>query len=130
MGEPFRRTHARVKCDRPVGILSGAASGRRIAEARLLNISLVGAYVLVGRELQRGTAYRLVLETPDGPLEIACRVARAGPAGPHGRHYGLVFNMTVDPERRLRGVLDLLARHAPTAKEERLERTLRDYWSS
>ena len=130
MADAFRRAHARVKCDRPVEVLAGAASGRRLAQARMLNVSLSGAYVLIGRELDRGTPYRLHLETPDGVLELPCRVARAGAAGPAGRHYGLVFNLTADQERRLRAVLDLLARRAPTAKEERLERTLRDYWSS
>jgi hypothetical protein len=130
MAQPFRRAHARIKCDRPVGVMSGAASGRRLAEARMLNISIVGAYLRVALELKRATAYRLVLETPDGPLELPCRVARAGPAGPDGRHYGMVFNLTGDQERRLRGVLDFLARRAPTEQEARLDRTMRDYWSS
>jgi hypothetical protein len=53
-----------------------------------------------------------------------------GPKEPGARRYGLVFNLSADQERRLRRVVDVLRRQPSPDKETRLDRSLRDYWSS
>lgn len=132
MADIVRRTAARVPCDRPVEVYVGAASGRKLGDGRLKNVSLAGAYLAFPVELQRGTPYRLRVEDEEGALDLPCRVAREGPradAKSGHRHYGLAFNLTAEPERRLRRLLDVL-RRAGSPNETRIERSLRDYWSS
>ncbi len=134
MADVFRRSHARIRCDRAVEIFMGASAGRRLGEGRVLDASLAGAYLRFEGELQRGTPYRLVIAGADGPLELPFRVVREGPRGapkaPAARHFGLHFNLSADQERGLRRLLDVLRRQPPTDSETRLERGLRDYWSS
>ena len=132
MAHVVRRSHARVPCDRRVLVFRGAAIGRRLGEGRLLDVSLAGAYLLFAGELERGTPYRLQAETADGPLDLPFRLAREGPRSspkePGARHYGLVFNLSVDQEARLRKLVDWLRRHPPIAEESRFDRSLRSYW--
>jgi hypothetical protein len=134
MADAFRRAHARIPCDREAVIFVGVSSGRRLGEGRLLDASLSGAYLRYSGELQRGTPYRLSVEAEDGPLELPFRVAREGPRGgpkaPGARHYGLIFNLSADQERRLRRLLDVLRRHPPAAGENSFDQKMRDYWSS
>ena len=134
MADAFRRAHARIPCDRPVEIFLGVTAGRRLGEGRLLDASLSGAYLRYAGELLRGTSYRLVIEDEGGQLELPFRIVRegahAGPAAPGARHFGLIFNLSTDQERRLRRLIDLLRRRPPTEDEKRLDRSLRDYWPS
>lgn len=133
MSDVFQRAHARIPCDRSVEVFQGALAGRRLGEGRFLDASLSGAYLRFDGELQPATPYRARLEGLDGPLVLPFRVVRAGPHGgkknPAARHYGLVFNLTADREREWRRFLDVLRRQPPTGEEERLDRSLRDYWS-
>ncbi|MDE2491411.1 MAG: PilZ domain-containing protein [Elusimicrobia bacterium] len=130
MADIARRSHSRVHCDRPVEVFHGAATGAKLADGRLLNMSLSGAYLSLAAELKRTTPYRLRVDAGDGPLEMPFRVVREGARGKDGRRgYGVVFNLTAEPERRLRRLLDQLRRRPPDAGEDRRERTLRDYWT-
>jgi hypothetical protein len=134
MADVFRRSHARIHCDRVVQIFMGASSGRRLGEGRVLDASLAGAFLRFDGELKRGTPYRLVIEGADGPLELPFRVVREGPRGgpkaPDARHFGAHFNLSGDQERGLRRLLDALRRQPSADPETRLDRGLRDYWSS
>jgi hypothetical protein len=133
MSDAIRRSHARIPCDAPVEVSLGAAAGRRLGPGRLLNVSLSGAYMGFDGELLRGTPYRLRIDTAEGSLDLPCRVVREGPRAPKepgARRYGLVFNLSADQERRLRRVVDVLRRQPSPDKESRLDRSLRDYWSS
>lgn len=134
MAEPIRRAHARVPCDKPVQVFRGSVKGILLCEAHLINLSLAGCYVRLGRPLERGTSYRLRVAGPQGPVDLPCRVVREGPRQTAKDQvefrYGMVFNLTSDQEMFLRRVLDVI-RHEPLSpKEERLERALRDYWTS
>ena len=106
--------------------------GRRLGRARVLDISLSGAYMLFDGELEPGTAYRLQEDAPDGPLDLPFRLTRSGPRSrpdqSGARHYGVHFNLTADQEGRLRKFLDHLRRHPPVQHETPIERTLRRYW--
>jgi hypothetical protein len=112
MADLFRRAQTRFSCDRPVTIFTGASAGRRLGEGRMLDASIDGAYLRFEGELHRGTPYRLVVESADGPLELPFRVEREGargaPIAPGARHFGVRFNMTRDQERLLRRFLDEL----------------------
>ena len=134
MADAFRRAHARIPCDRPVVVSMGVSSGRRLGDGRLLDASLSGGYLRYEGELQRGTPYRLEIESEDGPLALPFRVAREGPRGgpktPLARHYGLLFNLSADQERRLRRLLDILRREPPTEGEKTFDSKMRNYWSS
>jgi hypothetical protein len=135
MADAIRRSHVRIPCDRHVEVFLDAAAGRRLGAGRLLNVSLSGGYLIFEGELKRGTSYRLRVDGPEGPLDLPCRIAREGPHGgakaPNARHYGLIFNLTADQERLLRRAVDVLRRQpASSDKETRLDRSLRDYWSS
>ena len=130
MADAIRRSHARIPCDHHVEVHHGATV-REIGHARMLNVSLSGAFVAIDRELQRGVPYRLRLDGPEGPVDLFCRVAREGPRAGAKRQYGLVFNLTADQERLLRRLLDVLRRQPSAAdeKETGLDASLRNYWS-
>jgi hypothetical protein len=132
MPDAFRRAHARIPCDLGAALFMGVSSGRRLGEGRLIDASLAGAYLRYAGELQRGTPYRLTIEAEDGPLELPFRVAREGPRGgakaPSSRHYGLIFNLSADQERRLRRLLDFLRRSPPGLEESPFDRKMRSYW--
>lgn len=131
MPDAVRRAHNRFPCSRPVEIYQGAASGRLLAKGTLLNVSMSGAFLRVGVELQHRTGYRLKFEGPDGPFEVACRVVRDGHRGdpPGARHYGLALNPTAGSEARLRRLVDLIRRGPAHEHESPLDRSLRSYWS-
>lgn len=134
MSDAIRRSHARIPCEQPVEVHHGA-TGRLVGKARLLNVSLSGAFLAFAGELQRGTPYRLRVAGPEGPVDLLCRVVRegprAGPKAPGVRQYGMVFNLSADQERLLRRLLDALRRQPAVEleKESGLDRTLRNYWS-
>ena len=134
MADAIRRSHARIPCDRSVEVHHGA-TGRLLGQARMLNVSLSGAFVAYAGELQRGTPYRLRVDGPEGPVDLFCRVVREGPrAGPQApgvRQYGMVFNLTADQERFLRRLLDAFRRQPAAAdeKESDFDRSLRNYWA-
>jgi hypothetical protein len=132
MADAIRRSHARIPCDRSVDVFAGAAAGRLLGSGRLLNVSLSGAFLSFEGELQRGTAYRVRIDGPEGPLDLPCRVAREGARAkaPGVRQYGLVFNLSADQERLLRRLVDVLRRQPATDKESGFDRSLRNYWSS
>ena len=133
MADAIRRSYARIPCDHPVEVFLGAASGRRLGAGRLLNVSLSGAYLSFVGELQRGVPYRVRVGGPEGPLDLACRVAREGLRAsaktPGARLYGLLFNLTEEQELLLRRLVDVLRRRPPSETETRFDRALRDYWS-
>lgn len=134
MADGIRRSHARLRCDLPAEIFLGAAAGRSMGAARVLDLSLSGALLGYDGELQRGTPYRLRVDGIEGPFEMPLRVVREGPRGKPGetgaRRYGAVFNLSADQERLLRLLLDRVRRNPPTDAESRFDRSLRDYWSS
>ncbi|HAZ07764.1 MAG TPA: hypothetical protein DCZ01_04395 [Elusimicrobia bacterium] len=136
MVEPIRRAHARIPCDKPAQVFRGSVKGGLLCEARLLNLSLAGCYVRLRRPLEKGTSYRLKVTGPQGPVDLPCRMVREGPRQTAKDqkdqvefNYGMLFNLTSDQEMLLRGILDVLRREPLSAKEERLERSLRDYWA-
>ncbi|MDE2141960.1 MAG: PilZ domain-containing protein [Elusimicrobia bacterium] len=131
MSDLIRRAHARYPCELPVEIYQGAASGYRLGNGILLDISLAGAFLRTEQDLKPATSYRLKFESPDGLLEIPCRVARVGPRNapemPKARHYGLTFNPSVDQERQLLRCVEQ-ARRSPPVHESPFDRAMRDYW--
>ncbi len=132
MADAFRRAHARIPCDRGVVVFMGTSTGRRLGEGRLLDASLAGAYLRFPGELQRGTptVWRSTPRTARSSFRF--RVTREGPRGgpkePGARHYGLVFNLSADQERRLRRLLDLLRRSPPGEEENPFDKKMRNYW--
>lgn len=126
-----KRAHLRVACDRDGEILGGATTGPRIGPAHALDLSLSGALIAFEGALSTNTPYRLRLQNSDGPWEFPFRLAREAPRGrkyPKLRHYGLVFNLTSDQEKRLRKLIDSF-RAQPTPDEDTLlDRLLRNYW--
>lgn len=131
MSEIYRQP--RLRCDLAAAVFDGAAQGRRLGEGRILNLSLSGCRLRFAAELRRGRGYRLTLDVPEGAFELPCRVAREDARGGDDlqvRHYGLVFNLSADQETLLRLLLARLRREAepPLDAQERLQRTLRDYW--
>ena len=134
MSDAIRRAHIRIVCDIPAAIFLGVSVGRKLGEGRFLDISLSGAYIEFVGELQQGTTYRAGFQSSEGPLELPCRVVREGPRGntkiPGAKRYGLLFTLSADQEKQLRRFLDFLMRQPSTDKETRLDRSLRDYWSS
>lgn len=128
MAHIVRRSHARVPCDRRVVVFQGATLGRRIGEGRLLDASLSGAYIRLEEALERGVPYRLHVETADGPVDLPFRVAREGPKTMGQRHYGLLFNLSADQEKRLYLLLDHLRRLPPPVNESPFDRSMKKYW--
>jgi hypothetical protein len=132
MADVFRRSHARIRCDRPVSVFLGATSGRALGAGKLLDISLSGAYLAFTGELQRGTPYRLEIEAPEGVLSLPFRIVREGPRGAKAadaRRFGLLFNLSTDQEKSLRRLIDAIRRQPPSEQETRFDRSLRDYWT-
>lgn len=133
MADPIRRSHARHPCDLPVQLMLGAVTGSPAGEGRLIDLSLGGGHLLCERELMRGTPYRLRVAAPDGPLELPFRVVREGSRGgkdaPKARRYGLVFNLSSDQERRLRALVDVVRRAPEPPGQDRVDRSMRDYWA-
>jgi hypothetical protein len=133
MADRSRRAHARHPCDLPAGLFTGPTGGVRLSGARIMDLSLTGCLFAASEALSLGSTYRLVVEARGGPLELPGRVARdAGRSGkdPRTRYYGFVFNLTAGQERALRVLLDELRRAPEDPGEDRLGRSLRDYWSS
>lgn len=133
MADRSRRAHARHPCDLAVGLFTGPTGGVRLSGARVLDLSLSGCLFSAAEELSRGSTYRLIVDRPGAALELPGRVARdAGRSGadPKRRFYGFVFNLTAGQERALRLLLDDLRRAPEGPGEDRLGRSLRDYWSS
>lgn len=133
MADAIRRSHARIPCDRSVEVHHGA-TGRLLSPARMLNVSLSGAFLAIAGELRRGVPYRIRIDGPEGPVDLFCRVVRegprAGPKQPGVRQFGMVFNLTAEQERLLRRLLDEIRRQpAAEEKESDLDRSLRTYWS-
>lgn len=130
--EIVRRAHARVACDRPVEVLGGAAAGLPVGAGHALDLSLAGALIAYAGELKLNTPYRLRLPAPDGAVDLPFRVAREAPRGkkyPALRHYGLVFNLTSDQERRLRKVFEAVRSQPAEHEDTLLDRLMRRYWS-
>ncbi len=127
-----KRAHLRVACDRDAAVYGGATGGPRLGTGHVLDLSLSGALFAYGAGFVANTAYRLRFETSEGPLELPFRLAREAPRGrkyPKLRHFGLVFNLTSDQEKRLRKLIDAF-RARPTPDEDTLlDRLLRNYWS-
>jgi hypothetical protein len=131
MSDLIRRAHARYPCERPVEIFQGAAAGYLLGGGILLDVSLAGAFLRTEQDLKPATSYRLKIATPDGVIEIPCRVARVGPRNapemPKARHYGLNFNPSSDQERLLQRVVEE-ARRSPPLNETPFDRSMREYW--
>lgn len=128
-----RRAHARHPCDVSAALYTGPTGGVRLSGARIMNLSLSGCLFAAAEALSPGSTYRLVVQTRAGALDLPGRVARdAGRSGkdPRARWYGFVFNLTAGQERALRVLLDELRRDPEAPGEDRLGRSLRDYWSS
>ena len=128
MAHIVRRSHARIPCDRRIIVFHGATLGRRIGEGRLLDCSLSGAYIRLEPALDRGVPYRLHIESPDGTADLPFRVAREGPKNMGQRHYGIVFNLTADQEKKLSLLLDHLRRLPPPVSETPFDRSMKKYW--
>jgi hypothetical protein len=99
---PSRRVHARFSCDLPVEIYSGA-SAAKLADARLLDLSLGGGAISTPLSLQRGGVYEFRFNWGKERLTVMGRVmwAQAG-------KFGVSFDLTPAQEHLLRALVDKL----------------------
>lgn len=128
----FKRAHARFPCSLKVSVFTGPVGGIALGAGEIINLSVSGCLLVFAGSLKSGASYRLRLEWQEGALDLPGRVARAATAaaGTKGsRHYGLAFNLTYDQEKALMRLVDLVRRHGDAPGEDRLGRSLRDYWS-
>lgn len=101
----IRRLHPRHPCTIPLSIIS--ASGRRLGEGLVGNLSLGGAAILAPEGLEKSIAYSFLFEG----LQIQGRLTWLGPRDLKGRtrRYGVHFILSVDQESRLKILLAKLA---------------------
>lgn len=128
--DPSRRAHARYPCDIPAELHTGPTGGVRLADARLMDLSLTGCLFATTEGLRPGATYRLTLVEGGVNLDLPGRVARNAGRSEKSRFYGFVFNLTAGQEKVLRTLLDRLRRAPERPGEDRLSRSMRDYWSS
>lgn len=133
MNPHFQRAHARRPCDIEVQVFLDRSKGRLLGRGLLIDISLSGAFLRTSEALKIGSFYRLSLLGAADATEYVFRVAREGPrADPKSkemRFYGLAFELSPDAERQMRQLIDRLPREN-TLKEDKRDRSARDYWSS
>lgn len=82
-----RRTYPRITCSLECTIFG-------VGEARILNVSVGGAFVAVGYALEPTHAGVRMCFAPDGnsPITVDARIARRVPIAPHGMGLGVEFS--------------------------------------
>lgn len=96
-----RRVHRRLQCSLVLSILS--ASGRRLGEGRIADLSLSGASIHAPDGLEKSVSYGFLFEG----LHFHGRLRWLGPRDlqRRTRRYGVYFILSVDQEARLRTLL-------------------------
>jgi len=127
MAEPFRRLFARYPCDIPVDIRS-LYNEARIAEGRIVNMSLGGARLDCSRPLERKVTYLFRVNWKKTNVDLSGQVvwtAPRNPLNPGFHQYGVQFNLTSNQESQLRALVERLRQLAePPAGRD----IMRDYW--
>jgi hypothetical protein len=104
------------------------ATGAKIADGRLINISLGGALVNCAGVLEHRVTYVLKFAIKNRKLELPGRVAWDAPRDPRNpsfHRYGIQFNLTAGQEQPLRELMLTFKR--PPAPQPR--EFMRDYWN-
>jgi hypothetical protein len=127
MAKPSRRVHARYPCDMPAALYSPMSS-KKLADVRVLDLSMGGASVEVPLQLQKGVPYELRMEWERTEFHLTARVAWTmppNPKKPKENRFGLSFNLSTQQEALLKILVDRLRQdHWPERKD-----ASRDYWS-
>jgi hypothetical protein len=125
---PSRRIFARYPCDLPIEIHSPVTQAR-LAEARLLDLSMGGGAISCALALQRTIPYEFRFNWGRERLAVTGRVVWTGPLDKKTRmiRYGVSFNVTPAQEALLKSLVDELRTKARPDDEDG---KLRDYWKT
>jgi Tfp pilus assembly protein PilZ len=126
MAKSSRRVHARYPCDVPVEVFS-PVSAKKLADGRLLDLSMGGGSLETVLRLQKGVLYELRLDWLGQPMKLPARVAWVAPvaAKATARRFGMSFNLTTAQESVLKLIVDRLR----TEQFPQDRGIARDYWS-
>ncbi len=104
---PSRRVHARFACDLPAEIYSGSSSAK-LADARLVDLSMGGGAVVTPHHLQRSAVYEFRFNWGKERLTVMGRVLWSAPP----ERFGVSFNLTPQQENLLKAVIEKLSRES------------------
>lgn len=109
--DPSRRRHSRFECDLPVEIYS-ARSQQKLADARLLDVSMGGGAVSCEVSLRRDHPYEFRFNWGKERLSVTGKVVWTGrPEKPEvPARFGVNFDLTEAQENLLTGLVEKLRR--------------------
>lgn len=105
-----RRAHSRFSCDLPVEIYS-AKSQQKLADARLLDVSMGGGAVSCDLALRRDHPYEFRFNWGKERLSVTGKVVWTANGAKASDRFGVSFDLTEAQENLLKALVQKLSRH-------------------